>query len=241
MNFRTDSPPTELPANRTKETLLVLLGFFLVAGVWNALVPLRWQHSSQQGLFSWQSLLFFTLLALVGTGCGRLVGLSVGWFVPLQPVGALLFPVVLGSAAGGGLALADRHTGFSAQMAAVLGVETLRVAMPQALLLYALGSVCAEILYHLFVISFGTWLISTLLLARRARRATFWAMAVASGLLEASAQLVRLHPMAHPALLLMGAMSFAQSLLGAWLFQRFGFPSAVLLRLTARVIWHIIG
>jgi hypothetical protein len=234
-------PAAERSAARPGPLLQSLLAFFALAGLWNAIAPLPLRHISQQALFGWQSLLFFSILAFLGTGFGRLTGLEPGWTVPFRFGETIGIPLAVGAVLGVGLAFADRFSHYATLQAQAVGVTTLRVPMPQALLLYALAAVCAAILYHAFLLPFGVWLFSVLLLGRRWQKPIFWLVAVATALLEAVSWVGRLFPLAHPAMLAVAAAAFALSLIGAWWFRKSGLLAPVILRLSARLVWHIIS
>jgi hypothetical protein len=234
-------PAGQRPAAKSGPLLQALLAFFAVAGVWNAIAPLPLRHISQQALFGWQSLLFFTALVILGAGLGRLTGLEPGWTVPFRFGETLGVPLLVGVVLGVALALADRFSHYAALQAQALGVPTLAVPMPQALWLYALAAVCAAVLYQAFLLPFGVWLFSVLLLGRRWQQAAFWLVAVATALLEASAWVNRLSLRAQPALWGIAAAAFALNLIGAWWFRKSGLLAAIAVRLSARLVWHIIS
>lgn len=120
---------------------------------------------------------------------------------------------------------------------------------PTSLVASATAGIGEELIFRLFFISFGVWLISYVLLKRKWQNQTFWIVAVLSALafalghLPSTMLLLEFKTVSEipPALiseiiLLNGVLS----LFAAYYFRKFGFLAAVGIHFWADVVWHVI-
>jgi hypothetical protein len=238
-------PPRKMTMSH--KVLCGMVGFLVLAKLIELAVHLPFQNASQQAIFSWKLVAFFSVLAILGSGFAHIIGFPGMWDPGVNNRQRIWTPVVAGVALGAAMLAVVRATAFDSAYAAALHVPNLRFAFPYSLLFYVYAGVCSAILYCLFPIAFTVWFFGTLLLARRWPGPTFWTMAILVSLWEpltmAGQQrwvLVRSHPL--PAgILAVLALIYVTDIIAAYLFRRFGFLSALALRLSAFVVWHIIG
>jgi membrane protease YdiL (CAAX protease family) len=106
-----------------------------------------------------------------------------------------------------------------------------------------------EIIFRLFFIPFGMWVISTLILKGKWQGKVFWGVSIFSALVFASGHLpsvmfafriesVNQVPAAlmYEIILLNGIVS----LLAAYLFRKYGFLAAVGIHFWTNIVWHVL-
>jgi hypothetical protein len=122
----------------------------------------------------------------------------------------------------------------------------IHVPFPTSLLYYTYGAIQTEVLFHLFLIPFFMWLISSLLLKGRREGQVFWGVAIVLSLLEPLAQVGGALGMGvlagTPAVTigLMFATIYGVNLVSAYFFRRFGFLAPLTARLSLYLVWHIV-
>jgi hypothetical protein len=219
----------------------------VAAKIIELLVHVPFRSASQQALFSWKSVAFFVTLTLLGAAFAHIVGFPAMWEKKIGNRQRVWLPLLLGIVLGIGLLAVDRVSGFSHLMAVVNGQPSLGVPFPYSLLVQLFVALCSAVLYNLFAISFTVWFFGTLLLSRHWPSQVFWALAILVSSWEPLTMatqkqwaLVRVAP---PTAALVGllVLVYVMDLAGAVLLRRFGFVAALVMRVSAIVVWHIIG
>ncbi len=243
-------PPPEPPGIRltsSHKALLGLLVFLLAAKLTEMAVHIPFQNPAQQAMFSWKTVIFFVAIALLGSGFAHIVGFPGMWEQGTGNRGRIWAPLAIGIVLGVALLSLDRASGFARLYATAVGAPALSLPPGATILFQLFAAVSASILYYLFALSFTIWFFGTLLLARRWPSATFWVTAVVVSLWEpltlASRHhwaLMRLAPVSVGVVGIL-ALLYVMDLSAAILFRRFGFTAALILRVSAIAVWHIIG
>lgn len=145
--------------------------------------------------------------------------------------GALLGSLVLGL---------DYATGFSTLVAQRLDLESIHIAFPASLYVYAAGAVAVECLYRLIPVSILYGLIARVILRGRGEAIVFWALAVVSSLIEPLSQ-AGLAAAAPQLVWALFAAIFAFNLTEAALWRRFGWIAMVASRAVFYLIWHVVA
>jgi hypothetical protein len=229
------------------KAIWVVVALLILAKVLETLIHVPLMSAPQQAIFSWRSLAFFVALLLLGSGFAHIIGFPGMWDEHVTNRQRILVPVAIGLVVGVALLAADHSIGFSRLYAAAAGTSTLAVPFPYSVLVQGYAAMCAAILFTLFGVSFLLWFIGTLLLARRWPNVIFWVIALVAAALEPFTYAAPRHwALFHVAPVSAGlvavlALVYVMDLAGAILLRRFGFTAALVMRVAAVAIWHIIG
>jgi hypothetical protein len=246
----TSAPSSEAPPMRmsaSHKALVGLIAFLILAKLIEMAIRIPFRVPAQQGLFSWKSVIFFTSIALLGSGFAHIVGFPGMWDKGVSNRGRIWLPLAIGIVLGVGLLGVDRATGFSHLNATTFGVPSLSLPLGYSIFFQLFASVSAAILYYLFALAFTVWFVGVLLLSRHWPSQVFWILAVVVSfwepwVLASQHHWALMRFTSAPAgvcgvLALIYAMDFASAVL----FRRFGFLAALILRISAMAVWHIIG
>lgn len=239
--------PPSLKMTDSHKALWGLVVFLLIAKLIAILAHMPFQSPGQQAVFAWKSVAFFVALTLLGAGFAHIVGFPGMWEKRFGLRQKVWVPIIIGLVFGTALLVTDHSSGFEHLFAVATKTTVPALPFPDLVLFQIFAGTCAAILYNLFAVAFIVWFIGTLLLARRWRSQTFWVLAVlvcfAEPFAMASQQhwaLFRLGPLS-AGIIGMLALIYVLDLTAAILLRRFGFTAALLMRLSAVFIWHIIG
>lgn len=240
-----EPPPMRMTASH--KALVGLIAFLLVAKLIELAVHTSFRNPAQQAVFAWKSVIFFVAIALLGSGFAHVVGFPGMWEKGTGNRGRIWTPLVLGIVLGVGLLSTGRATGFAQVYAAAIGTGSLSLPFGANVLFQLYAAVSAAVIYYLFALSFTVWFFGTLLLSRHWPTQTFWVMAVLVSLWEPLTMarqhhwaLFRLTPVTAGVVGVL-ALIYVMDLTAAILFRRFGFTAALILRVCAITVWHIIG
>ncbi len=239
--------PPSLKLTHSHKVLWGLVVFLLLAKLLAILVHVPFQSPGQQAVFAWKSVAFFVALTLLGAGFAHVVGFPGMWEKRFRLRQKIWIPIVIGLVLGTTLLFTDRFSEFGRLVAVVSHTPPHGLPFPDMLLFQVFATVCAAVLYNLFAVSFIVWFFGTLLLARRWSAQTFWVLAVVISLCEPFAIASQQHwALFHLAPLSAGIVGmfvliYLLDLAAAILLRRFGFTAALVMRLSAVVVWHIIG
>ncbi len=120
---------------------------------------------------------------------------------------------------------------------------------PTSLVASATAGIGEELIFRLFFLSFGVWLISYVILKKRWQNQIFWIIAIFSALAFALAHipsvmlLFGFNSVNEIPLALMGEIILLNgvvSLFAAYYFRKFGFLAAVGIHFWTNVVWHVI-
>ncbi|HVP25065.1 MAG TPA: CPBP family glutamic-type intramembrane protease [Methanomicrobiales archaeon] len=183
-------------------------------------------------------------LGFIGLVLARRLGLPRIWDAKVSNRDRFLVPAIRGVGIGLFFIAADLVLRNFNGVGAII-----HPPFPSSILASATAGIGEEMIFRLFLISLGTWLISVKILGGRRQDQVFWGMAVFSALLFGSGHL--------PALMvLFGISSFQQipviflaevlllngvlALAAAYYFKKSGFLAAVGVHFWTDVVWHVI-
>jgi len=132
--------------------------------------------------------------------------------------------------------------GWTRFAAAQMKLPTIHIEFPASALIYPGGAIIVEVIYRILLVPLLLWLISSVILKGRAQETTFWVLAALTALLEPLSQ--DLGPILHTSMkatfVVVFLEDYALNLGQAWLFRRYGFLSAILLRVFFYLVWHVL-
>jgi hypothetical protein len=200
-------------------------------------------------IFSWQVILTFSLLGLIGVWLADRTGFMPALDPRVSNRQRYAIPLLVGAGIGTLASLLDLATHGTQFIAENMGVESFNTDYPLSLFVYTSGTVIVEALFRLVPFPVLLWLISYVLLKKRWQEQTFWALAFVLSILEPLGQLTgQMTPKVMedfgqffvtlflPFLLTNYPMGVAQ----AYVFRRFGFLASFTLRMGYYIIWHIV-
>jgi hypothetical protein len=118
--------------------------------------------------------------------------------------------------------------------------------LPLSIPFYAYGAILLEIMLRLFAITFLVWLFSNVLLRGRWQTQVFWIAAIIAALYEPlpfmRADLTVVSGLGVAIVLLGWAIQplFLANVITGWLFRKYGFLAALVMRLSFYLVWHIV-
>jgi len=118
--------------------------------------------------------------------------------------------------------------------------------LPLSIPFYAYGAILLEIILRLFAITFLVWLFSNVLLRGTWQTQVFWIAAIIAALYEPlpfmRADLASVSGLSVAIVLLEWAIQplFLANVITGWLFRKYGFLAALVMRLSFYLVWHII-
>lgn len=232
------------PSHKAIWTVAILL---VIAKLAETVVHVPFTNPSQQAIFSWKLVVFFIALLLLGSGFAHIVGFPGMWDEKVTNRQRFGVPLGIGIVLGVALLALDHGIGFARLYSAALGSSPFAVRFPYSVLVQLYAGMGSAILYTLFAVGFSVWFFGTLLLARRWPGKTFWVIAVLVSLWQPYTMASPHHwALLHSGAALAGvagmlALVYTMNLAGAVLLRRYGFTAALVMRVSAVVVWHIIG
>lgn len=219
---------------------LALVGYVALAGQILRLLPGAFADPAQAAFFSWPAIVAVGAAGLAGAALAERAGFPrplSGWAVSRR---ALLMPVVGGLAFGAALVALDLATGFTEAVLAQRGMAQRHTGTLPMLLIFSAAAVIVEPVYRLLPLALLQWLVGELLLRGRGRAALFWALALATSLLEPWGQIGDLVAEPGPTALLRAAHAVGFNLFQAALFRRYGFLAAIVARVAFYLVWDVL-
>lgn len=216
----------------------VYLGLIIVLVVLRLILyvlPAEFVLAGQESMLSWPSIIVIALLGVIGMVLAPRAGFAEMWGGEVENRHRLIVPGLVGLGFGVLSVVLD--------MLQPLGSE-IQIKFPASLVVYPLGGILEEIVFRLFLTTGLVWLGSTVILRGRGQKPVFWVVAVAVGLLYAILQLGAYTTIAEEVTLLIGVRFLVQIgvyfVVAAYLYRRYGFLAAVIMRMGDYLIWHII-
>jgi hypothetical protein len=205
-------------------------------------LPAVFRSPSQAAVFAWPALAVWAILGGIGVYLADRTGFPPPWGEPGTNAKRLWLPTALGLALGVVAIVTEKLTSWTEIVAAKMNLPSIHIAWPPSALIYPGGAIIVEVVYRIFLIPLLLWLISSLLLRGRHQERLFWILAVLTSFLEPVSQ--DLHAVvAGPsgaAFACVFAEDYALNFSQAWLFRRYGFLSAILLRVVFYFLWHVV-
>ena len=195
----------------------------------------------QRAIFSWPAIGVLGSLGLLSVILLNLTKLKGLWDTNVGIKQKLIYPMIIGFLFGTILVAYDIITGLSALDTANMGVESLNVAFPYSIPFYFGGAVIINILYYLILIPIVVFIVSTKLLRGKSEGIVFWTIGIMVALIE---------PLTNPGLNYItqhGAIGIPViffvlliNVLSIWFIRKYGFISAIFLRIGHYTVWHIL-
>jgi hypothetical protein len=224
--------------NRPSPSIKVYLGLLMLLVVLRValyFMPVEFVLADQERMVSWPSILAIWALGLIGVILAPMAGFPGMWDKEIQNRGRLFIPVLIGLSFGLLSVVLD--------LVQPLGGE-IQIEFPASLVVYPMGGILEEIIFRLLLTTLLVWLISTVILRGRWQQGIFWMVAVFVGLLYAFLQISAYSMITEEVTLLVGihflVLIGPYFVVAAYLYRRYGFFSAVAMRLADYLVWHII-
>ena len=226
----------------SSKVYLGLMAYLVAVKLLLTLFPQVFRSPAQGAVFDWKFLAIWTASGLLGVMLADRTGFPPAWGEPGTNAKRVWLPLMLGVALGIVAIITDLATGWTKVVAEKMHLPTIHIEFPASALIYPGGAIIVEVIYRLLLIPLLLWLISGVILRGRQEERVFWVLAVLTSLLEPLSQDLR-GIITGPSRLAFGcvfAQDYALNLGQAWLFRRYGFLSAILLRVFFYLVWHVL-
>lgn len=229
----------KLPVSqRSLATYVVLVGLLLVCKLFFDFLPAKYYLRDQASAFAWPTLIGIAVFGFAGLLLAPRVGFPDMWDERIPNTRRFALPVVDGIVYG-------LVTIFALDL---LNPSDVHIAFPASILFYTYGGIFLEILLRLFGLTLLTWVLAAAAGAVRLPRADdvgFWIANIVVSLYEPMPyimeQLAKTPTRGDPGIWIHWAFEplFLANLLTGYIYRRFGFLSAVVLRLSFYAVWHV--
>lgn len=213
---------------------LGLVAFMVAVKVIFLLFPTVFPLADQEGAFYWTTILAIGVMGFIGLILARRTGFPDIWDTKVSNRQRFLIPAVIGFAYGIITVIID-----------LWNPSPVHLQLPLSIPFYAYGALLLEIMLRLFTIPLLVWLFSNVILRGRWQTQVFWIAVVIAALYE---------PLPHMREQFGGVSGFAgliviikwaieplflANVVSGYLFRRYGFLAALVMRLSFYLIWHI--
>ena len=214
---------------------LGLVAFMVAVKVTFLLFPTVFPGADQEGAFYWTTIFTIAVMGFIGLILARRTGFPGVWDATVSNRQRFLIPAVIGFAYGIITVIIDLRN-----------PSPVHLQLPLSIPFYAYGALLLEIMLRLFTIPLLVWLFSNVILRGRWQMQVFWIAAIIAALYE---------PLPHMREQLSGVSGlavfiviskwaieplFLANVVSGWLFRKYGFLAALVMRLSFYLIWHII-
>ena len=219
-----------------------LMAYLVLVKMVITFVPAVFRSTAQAKVFAWPAIAIFSAVGLLGVVLAERTGFPTAWGGELSPRRRLLAPTLWGLGLGVLAIVTDVLTGWTKIVAAQMHLPSIHIEWPASMLIYPGGAIIVEVIYRLFLIPLFLWLISSVILRGRSQDQVFWALAALTSLLEPLSQDLAgvLHGPMRLAFAAVFAEDFALNFVQAAMFRRYGFLSAVWVRVVFYLLWHVL-
>jgi hypothetical protein len=217
------------------KTYLALIAFLAAVKIVFLLFPTTFPLEEQESAFYWTTISIIALMGFVGFALARRTGFPEIWDARVSNKQRFLIPAVIGLVYG-----------FITVLKDLSAPADIHLRLPLSIPFYAYGAVFLEIMLRLFALPFLVWLISNLILRGRWQTVVVWFAVIVAALYEPSMylekQLASASGFAVVLVLLKWLIEplFLANVVTGWLFRKYGFLAAVIMRLSFYLVWHII-
>jgi hypothetical protein len=214
---------------------LGLIAFMVAVKVTFILFPTVFPGADQEGAFSWTTILAIAVMGFIGLLLARRTGFPELWDAKVSNRQRFLIPAVIGLVYGVVTVIIDLRN-----------PSPVHLKLPLSIPFYTYGALLLEIMLRLFAIPLLVWLFSNLLLRGKWQTKVFWLAVVVAALYEPlphiREQLSGVSGLAVLLVLIKWAIEplFLANVLTGWLFRKYGFLAALVMRLSFYLVWHII-
>ncbi len=214
---------------------LGLIAFMVAVKVIFLLFPTVFPGADQEGAFSWITILAIAVMGFIGLILARRTGFPEIWDAKVSNRQRFLIPAVIGLVYGAVTVIIDLRN-----------PSPVHLKLPLSIPFYTYGALLLEIMLRLFAIPLLVWLFSNLILRGKWQTKIFWLAAIIAALYEPlphmREQLIGVSGLGILIVLIKWAIQplFLANVLTGWLFRKYGFLAALVMRLSFYLIWHII-
>lgn len=227
-------------SNSVKVWFILVAYLFVVKILLDTLLPNAFADPSQAELFGWPILGIFSLIGFLGVFLSQKTGFPDAWREEHSIWQNILLPNLVGVGFGMLMVSIDLFTGFTKLFAARHGVIQQYTSFPSMFFVFTAASIIVEVVYRLFLIPLVLWLVSNVLLRNRAQSLLFWFLAVLTSLFEPLGQFPDLQTLPSILMISLGAIYFTINLVQAGFFRKYGFLSAIMVRMGFYIVWHVL-
>ena len=214
---------------------LGLIAFMVAVKVTFILFPTVFPGADQEGAFFWTTILAIAVMGFIGLLLARRTGFPELWDTKVSNRQRFLIPAVIGLVYGVVTVIIDLQN-----------PSPVHLKLPLSIPFYTYGALLLEIMLRLFAIPLLVWLFSNLLLRGKWQTKVFWLAVVVAALYEPLPHIrEQLSGVSGLAVLLVSIKwaiepLFLANVLTGWLFRKYGFLAALVMRLSFYLVWHII-
>jgi|SRR5215469_10292852 len=204
--------------------------------------PAVFRSTVQAKVFAWPAIAIFTAIGFLGVFLADRTCFPSAWGGDLSAWRRFLTPTLWGLALGGLAIATDAVTGWTELVAAQMHLPSIHINWPASLLIYPGGAIIVEVIYRILLIPLLLWLVSSLILRGRSQEGVFWILAVLTSLLEPLSQDLNavLHGPQQFTFAIVFAEDFALNFVQASIFRKYGFLSAIWVRVVFYLLWHVL-
>jgi len=212
-----------------------LIAFMIAVKVMFILFPTVFPGADQEGAFSWLTILAIAVMGFIGLLLARRTGFPDLWDSRVSHRQRFLIPALIGFIYGVVTVIIDLRN-----------PSPVHLKLPLSIPFYTYGALLLEIMLRLFAIPVLVWLFSNLILRGRWQTKVFWLAAIIAALYEPlphlKEQLLGVSGLGILAVLIKWAIEplFLANVITGWLFRKYGFLAALIMRLSFYLVWHII-
>jgi hypothetical protein len=212
-----------------------LIAFMIAVKVVFILFPTVFPGADQEGAFSWITILAIAVMGFIGLILARRTGFPDLCDTKVSNRQRFLIPAVIGLVYGVVTIIIDLRN-----------PSPVHLKLPLSIPFYTYGATLLEIMLRLFTIPVLVWLFSNLILRGKWQTKVFWLAAIIAALYEPlphiREQLIGVSGLGILAVLIKWAIEplFLANVLTGWLFRKYGFLAALVMRLSFYLVWHII-
>ena len=220
------------------------VAFLVVVELYIVLIGGGLEKDPRTGLFSPPSIAAFGIAGFVGVWLSHRTGFPAAWDARISVRGRLVYPILWGIGVGVALVAHDLVFHWTAAYKDIVGAPSFNALgpFPGPLLFYAGGAIIVEVFYRLLPIPLLLWLVSNIAMRGRYREPVFWVLAALTSLIEPGTQdLAALQrPGLEVAAITVFGIDYVLNFVQAVMFRRYGFLAAIVTRVSAYVVWHVI-
>ncbi|MBC8031213.1 MAG: hypothetical protein H7Z16_13945 [Pyrinomonadaceae bacterium] len=218
--------------------LVLIKIFFLIS-------PVTMPVAGNKAAFSPLTILILAVMGLLGLLMARRTGFADIWDERVSHRQRFLIPCIVGLIYGL-VTIAPPLLGESNRLHPLVGGSDVHVKLPLSIPYYTYGALFLEIFLRLFCVPLLVWLISNVILRGKWQTPVFWFAAVVVAFYEPMPYMMQdfagntaLGSVWVVIRTVIGSL-FISNVVAAYLFRRYGFLAAVVMRLSHYLIWHII-
>ena len=220
-----------------------LMAYLVCVKITITLVPAVFRSTAQAKVFAWPAIAIFTALGLLGVFLADRTGFPSAWGGAISAKRRFLAPTLWGLGLGVLAIATDATTGWTKIVAAEMHLPSIHIDWPASLLIYPGGAIIVEVLYRIFLIPLLLWFVSSLILRGQSQERVFWILAALTSLLEPLSQDLSgiLHGPQQLTFAVVFVEDFALNFIQASTFRRYGFLTAIWVRVVFYLLWHVLG